>query len=72
MGSAADVAALLDAREQAVMPDRSRHLAFGDVAAVWAILEELGVAGIIDEAVGPGPPGLPPSLSPGSIWRWRR
>ena len=63
VGSAADVAALLDAREQAVMPDRSRHLAFGDVAAVWGILEELGVAGIIDEAVGPGPSGLP--LSPG-------
>src|SRR5664279_2804306 len=63
VGSAADVAALLDAREQAVMPDRSRHLAFGDVAAVWAILEELGVAGIIDAAVGPGPSGLP--LSPG-------
>ena len=63
VGSAADVAALLDAREQAVMPDRSRHLAFGDIAAVWAILEELGVVGIIDEAVGPGPSGLP--LSPG-------
>jgi len=64
VGTAADVAALLDAREQQVMPDRSRHLAFGDVAAVWGILDELGVAGIIDEAVGPGPSGLP--LTPGS------
>jgi hypothetical protein len=31
---------------------RSRHLRFGGVAAVWAILERLGVAGIVDEVVG--------------------
>jgi transposase len=59
LGTAADVEALLDAREQAVMPDRSRHLAFGDIAAVWGILDELRVAALIDEAVGPGPTGLP-------------
>jgi transposase len=63
VGTAADVEALLDAREQQVMPDRSRHLAFGDVAAVWGVLQELGVAEIIDAAAGPGPSGLP--LSPG-------
>lgn len=34
------------------MPDRTRHLAFGDVAAAWGMLEDLGVAGIIDEAAG--------------------
>ena len=34
-------------------PDRTRHLAFGDVAAVWAMLERLKVAEIIDEVVGP-------------------
>jgi transposase len=33
-------------------PDRSQHLSFGDVAAVWSVLERLGVAGIIDEVVG--------------------
>ena len=33
-------------------PDRSRHLAFGDLAAVWAILERLRVAEIVDEVVG--------------------
>jgi transposase len=33
-------------------PDRSRHLAFGDLAAVWGVLDRLGVAEIIDEAVG--------------------
>ncbi len=34
-------------------PDRSRHLAFGDIAAVWAVLQRLGVAKIVDEVVGP-------------------
>jgi transposase len=33
-------------------PDRSQHLAFGDVAAVWGLLERLGVVGIIDDVVG--------------------
>lgn len=33
-------------------PDRSRHLGFGDVAAVWEMLRRLGVATIIDEVVG--------------------
>jgi len=34
-------------------PDRSRHLAFGDVAAVWSMLGRLRVAEIVDEVVGP-------------------
>ena len=33
-------------------PDRSRHLAFGDLAGVWGVLDRLGVAEIIDEVVG--------------------
>jgi transposase len=33
-------------------PDHTRHLAFGDLAAVWAILERLKVAEIIDDVVG--------------------
>jgi transposase len=33
-------------------PDRSRHLAFGDVAAVWGVLDRLGVVEMIDEVVG--------------------
>jgi hypothetical protein len=33
-------------------PDRSRHLAFGDVAAVWHMLDRLGVVGIVDDVVG--------------------
>jgi len=34
-------------------PDRTRHLAFGDLAGVWAILERLKVAEIVDDVVGP-------------------
>src|SRR6266699_1438144 len=52
LGSAADIEALLDAREAAVMPERTRHLAFGDVAAAWGVLDDLGVAAIIDEVAG--------------------
>src|SRR5260221_375125 len=49
LGTAADIEALLDAREAAAAPERTRHLAFGDVAAAWGMLEDLGVAAIIDE-----------------------
>jgi len=52
LGTAADIEALLDAREAAVLPERTRHLAFGDVAAAWGILQDLGVAAVIDEAAG--------------------
>src|SRR6266702_2967652 len=53
LGTAAEIGALLDAREAAVMPERTRHLAFGAVAAAWGMLEEIGVAAVIDEAAGP-------------------
>jgi transposase len=33
-------------------PDRSSHLAFGDIAAVWGVLDRLGVVTIIDDVVG--------------------
>jgi transposase len=52
LGSAADIEALLDAREAAVLPERTRHLAFGDVAAAWGVLQDLDVAAIIDEVTG--------------------
>jgi transposase len=64
VGTAAEVEALLDARERAMVPERTRHLDFGAVAAAWGLLAGLGVAGIIDGACGGGPPGLP--LSPGT------
>jgi transposase len=50
LGTGADIEALLDAREAAALPDRTRHLAFGDVAAAWGMLADLGVAAIIDQA----------------------
>ena len=46
------------------LPERTGHMDFGAVAAAWGMLEDLGVAGIIDEEAGARPPGLP--LSPGT------
>jgi transposase len=59
LGTAADIAAAVEDREAAALPERTRHLAFGDVAAAWGLLEEIGVAGIIDQAAGPRPAGQP-------------
>jgi transposase len=59
LGTAADIAAAIEAAEAAMLPERTRHLAFGDVAAAWGMLEQLGVAAIIDEVTGPRPAGLP-------------
>jgi transposase len=63
LGTAADIEALLDAREQAMLPERTRHLDFGAVAAAWGLLADLGVAALVD-AETVRPPGLP--LSPGT------
>src|SRR5665648_976180 len=52
LGTAADIGKLLDARESSTFPERTRHLGFGDSAAVWGILDRLDVAGIIDSVVG--------------------
>ncbi len=51
LGSAAEIAARL-AEKGPGEPDRTRHLAFGDVAATWSVLQRLGVAEIVDEVVG--------------------
>ena len=59
LGTAAEIAAAMEGREEAALPARTRHLAFGDVAAAWGMLEELGVAAIIDEAAGRRPAGQP-------------
>jgi len=53
LGTAAEIEALLDTREEALLPERTRHLAFGDAAAVWGLLQRLDVPGIIDTVVGP-------------------
>jgi transposase len=59
LGTAADIAAAMEARRAAALPERTRHLAFGDVAGAWGTLEELGAAAVIDEATGPRPAGQP-------------
>jgi transposase len=59
LGTAAEIAAVMEAREAAALPERTRHLAFGDVAAAWGVLQDLGVAAIIDEVAGARPAGLP-------------
>jgi transposase len=51
LGSAEEIAARLSESGPGE-PDRSRHLAFGDVAAVWEMLRRLRVADIVDEVVG--------------------
>src|SRR5208283_3349083 len=63
LGTAADIAAAVQAKEAATAPERTRHLAFGDVAAAWGVLRKLDVAGIIDDATGGRPAGR--ALSPG-------
>ena len=50
LGKATDIEAAMAGAT--VEPARTRHLAFGDLAAVWGVLERLDVAGIVDEVVG--------------------
>src|SRR6266567_4753598 len=57
LGTAADIAAATEGAEAAMLPERTRHLAFGDVAAAWEMLEELQVAAVIDEVAGSRPAG---------------
>jgi transposase len=52
LGTAAEIEALLESREAAMVPERTRHLAFGDVAAVWGMLQRLDAPGVIDAVVG--------------------
>jgi len=41
------------------LPDRTQHKQFGAIAAAWGMLEDLGVAAVIDEVAGPRPTGQP-------------
>jgi len=50
LGSAAEVAAKL-AGTAAGEPVRTQHKKFGDLAAVWSMLERLDVAGVVDQVV---------------------
>jgi transposase len=50
LGSAEEVMAKLSG-EPAGAPARSQHKEFGALAAVWSVLERLGVAAVVDRAV---------------------
>jgi hypothetical protein len=52
------------------LPDRLQHKGFGAVAAGWGLLEDVGVAAIIDEVAGRGGLMRPPQR--GRTWCWRR
>jgi len=49
LGSAAEVTAKLSGASGT--PVRSQHKRFGDVAAVWSVLTDLDVAGLVDDVV---------------------
>jgi transposase len=50
LGKATDILAAIEGAQ--VMPDRTRHLVFGDLAAVWSMIERMQVIEIVDEVVG--------------------
>ena len=51
LGTAAEVIGSLEG--SAATPERTRHLAFGDLAAGWGMIRRLGVVETIDGVVGP-------------------
>jgi transposase len=60
LGTAEDIAAAVEGAT--VEPERTRHLAFGAVAAVWGVLARLDVAGVVDDVIACQPSGLPLSV----------
>jgi transposase len=52
LGSMVEILAAVDGQAAASSPQRTRHLAFGEVAAAWAVLDRLKLASIVDEVVG--------------------
>jgi hypothetical protein len=70
VGTAAEIEALLDAREAAVMPDRARHLAFGNVAAAWGCWLTSASPASSTRPPGRARPGCRCPQAP--TWRWPR
>jgi transposase len=62
LGTAADIAAAVEGAGDAATPERTRHLGFGDVAAVWTMMRRLDVVGIIDRVTGAKVPGADVSV----------
>jgi transposase len=52
LGSAEEIEARLSVAGPGE-PDRTRHLAFGDLAAVWGMLGRLRIVEIVDHVIGP-------------------
>jgi len=50
LGKAEDIEAAVAG--STAVPERTRHLAFGDLAATWSVIKRLGIAEIVDEVVG--------------------
>ena len=50
LGTAAEIERAVDGAT--VMPSRTRHLGFGDLAAAWSVIDRLKVIGVVDEVVG--------------------
>src|SRR5262249_61059154 len=68
LGSAAEVVAKLSGQTLGG-PVRSQHKKFGDLAAVWSVLDDLDVAGGVDSvaprrAGAAAPVGAPPAPGP--------
>lgn len=51
LGKASDIEAAMAGSQ--VLPERTRHLAFGSLAAALSVLRRVGVAVIVDEVLGP-------------------
>jgi transposase len=51
LGRAEDIEAALAG--STALPERTRHLAFGDLAATWSVIKRLRIAEIVDGVVGP-------------------
>ncbi|MGH8828448.1 MAG: hypothetical protein ACRDVZ_12825, partial [Jiangellaceae bacterium] len=66
LGSAEEVAAKLSGAG-AGEPVRTQHKGFGDLAAVWAMLERLDVAGVVDQ-VAPRRADAAASRRRGTTW----
>ncbi|HEY3261911.1 MAG TPA: hypothetical protein VGJ95_16885 [Pseudonocardiaceae bacterium] len=64
LGTATEIAAVMAGATR--MPSRSRHLAFGDLAAASSVIQTLGVV----DVVGPRLADAGPSVGP--TWRWPR
>src|SRR5260221_8962015 len=64
LGSAADIAAAMETREAAALPERTRHPAFADIAAARGIPGGLAGAAVIAGGTASRP--APAAPSPGA------